>query len=171
MALQKLLALASGKIAEYSPLQVSAGAGSAGAIPALNSAGQIDLTMMPTGIGPDTASILASEALAAAALVNVWSNGGTQNARNADGSASGKLAVGFVLAAVASGAMALVYGAGIITGLSGLTPGAPCYLSDTTPGQITQTAPTTSGHVLQQVGVALSPTTMQFQPLADIVRA
>jgi hypothetical protein len=47
------------------------GAGSASAIPALGATGLLAVTMMPTGIDPDTASVTASEALAADAYVNI----------------------------------------------------------------------------------------------------
>ena len=46
----------------------SAGAGDSGKVVALDAAGRIDNSMMPVGIGADTASIQASEALAAGEL-------------------------------------------------------------------------------------------------------
>ncbi|MGX5777505.1 hypothetical protein [Methylorubrum zatmanii] len=82
----------------------------------------------------------ASEALAAGAQVNLWSNGGVLSARNADASAAngGKRSDGFVIGAVSSGASATVYrSGGPNTGLSGLTVSADYYLG--TGGQVTAT--------------------------------
>ena len=50
----------------------SAGASDAGKLVALDAAGRINTTMMPTGIGADTAIIVASEALSAGDLVNIY---------------------------------------------------------------------------------------------------
>jgi hypothetical protein len=163
MALQKFLALVAGKLTQLSPLQASSGSSSAGAVVALNAAGQVDVTMMPSGVGPDTQSITASEAIAAGALVNVWSNAGALNVRNAN-AATGLEAHGFVLAAVANGAAGTVYFSGINTAQTGLTLGADYYLSDAGAGAIVSTAPSTAGHYSQQIGTAISATSLQFNP-------
>lgn len=160
MALQKFLALVSGKITQTAPVQASSGSSSAGAIVALNSAGAVDVTMLPTGVGPDTQSITASEALSAGAFVNVWNNSGTLNVRNANG-ATGLEAHGFVLAAAAASTAATVYFTGIDSALTGLTLGADYYLSDAAIGAIVSTAPSTPGHYSQQVGTAISTTALQ----------
>ena len=143
-------------------VQTSAGAGSAGRLAALDSAGRLDASMMPTGIGADTAAIVASEALAAGDLVNIWSNGGTANVRKADASTTGKDAHGFVLVAVASAGTATVYFDGTNTQVTGLTPGVQ-FLSAATPGKSTGTAPTTSGGIVQRVGFAVSAAALNFQ--------
>jgi hypothetical protein len=163
MALQQFLSLVAGKLKMISPLQASAGSSSAGSVVALNAAGQVDVTMMPTGIGPDTQSIVASEAISAGALINVWNNAGTLNVRNANG-ATGLESHGFVLAAIANGAAGTVYFSGINSALSGLTPGADYYLSDSAAGGVVSASPTTAGHYSQIVGTALSATAMQFTP-------
>ena len=59
-----------------SAIQSSAGVGDAGKIPALDSAGRLSSTMMPTGVGAETVSVVASEALTAGNFVNVYNNGG-----------------------------------------------------------------------------------------------
>lgn len=118
---------------------------------------------MPTGIGADVKTIVASEALAANDLVNVWNDGGTEKVRKADATAEGKEAAGFVKAAVSASANATVYFEGRITGLTGLTPGAFQYLSAATPGLRTETAPSAAGNVVQEVGMALSTTEMDFE--------
>lgn len=148
----------------------SAGAGDAGKIPALDAAGRLDTSMMPVGIGADTASVVASETLAAGDLVNIWNNAGTANARKADASTSGKEAHGFVLAGFAAAAAATVYFEGTNTQQTGLTPGVQ-FLSATTPGKATNTAPTGTGKVVQRVGLATSATSFNCEVSDPIVLA
>ncbi len=145
----------------------SAGAASAGKVPALNASGTLDLTMMPSGVGTETILLVASEALAAGDIVNIWSNAGTANVRKADASTTGKEAHGFVLAAVAAAASATVYREGANAQASGLTVGVQ-YLSAATPGKTVSTAPTTSGGIVQRVGVATSATSISFLPETPI---
>ena len=139
----------------------SAGAGSSGKVVALDGSGRIDTTMMPVGIGADTATIVASENLAAGDLVNVWNDAGTAKVRKADGTTAGKEAHGFVLSAVSSAASATVYFEGTNTAVTGRTPGKQ-YLS-TVAGSTTTTAPSGAGNVVQIVGFATSATTINFQ--------
>jgi hypothetical protein len=145
----------------------SAGAGDSGKLVALDGAGKIDSTMMPTGIGADTASILASEALAAGDMVNIYDSTGAK-CRKADAATAGKEAHGFVLAAVESAASATVYFEGTNTQVTGQTPG-PVFLSATTPGLATSTAPSSSGNVVQRVGFATGATAINFQAQTPIV--
>ena len=189
---QKVITNNAGQLQEVASISTSAGAADAGKIIATNASGQIDgsflnatvssspnklvmtggdgridVSVLPTGVGADTAVINASEALAAGDLVNIWNNSGTANVRKADASTAGKEAHGFVLAAVASGASATVYFEGTNTQMTGLTPGRQ-YLS-TTPGKTSATAPTGSGQVVQVVGLAVSATAMNFQSNQPIV--
>lgn len=150
--------------------QTSAGVANANEIPALNSAGVLDITLMPPGVGSSAQSIVASEALSAGALVQIWPNAGVANVRNANATDATKPADGFVLAAVASLASATVYFPGqLVTGVSGLTIGAPVFLS-TVSGGVTVTAPSAAGNLVQQVGTALSATSFIFQPMAGIIK-
>lgn len=162
---------ASARLVEIEGLVASAGAGDAGKIPALDAAGKLDNTLMPSGIGADTQLFPASENLASGDLVNIWDDAGTPRARKADATTTGKEAVGFVLAAVTSGNDATVYFAGEITGLTGLTGGARYFLSAATPGAVTATAPAATGNAAQFVGVARSATEMTFRPSQPVVRA
>lgn len=146
----------------------SAGAGDAGKIAQLDSAGRLDVTMMPVGIGADTASVTTSEALAAGDFVNIWNSSGAK-ARKADATVAGKEAHGFVLTAVASGAQATVYFEGTNTQVSGQTPG-PVFLQ-TTAGVGGPTVPSASGNVVQQVGVAVSATAVNFERSMPVVLA
>lgn len=138
-----------------------AGAADAGKTLLLDASGRIASTAMPVGIGADTASLPASEALTAGDLVNIWNDGGTAKVRRADASMQGKEAHGFVLAAAGAGAQATVYFEGANTQASGLTPGA-MFLSATA-GKATATAPSAAGQVVQRVGFATSATSLNFQ--------
>lgn len=166
MAAPKYLKNVSGVLTE----QAASETGGTEVIVATNSSGQIDISVMPTGIGPDIAVIVASEALSSGNLVNIYSNAGTANCRKADGSTTGKVAHGFVLASVTSGGNASVYLSGLNTAVTGLTPG-PQFLSDATPGASVAAAPTTSGHTVQKVGIAVSATALQFDPGEPITLA
>jgi hypothetical protein len=169
MAAKKYLSQVAGVITEIQALVTSAGAGDDGKIVALDATGKLDNSVMPTGIGADTAVIVASEALAAGDLVNVWNNAGAFKVRKADATTAGKEAHGFVLAAVSSAANATVYFEGSNTQRSGLTGGA--YWLSTTAGGVTQTAPTGSGNIVQIVGFATSATVLNFQAETPITLA
>ncbi len=163
MAGQKFVTSAAGVLTEVAATQTSAGAGSAGLIPALDANGLLAATMMPAGVAADTMSLVSSDNLAAGDLVNVWNNSGVPTARKADGSTSGKEATGFVIAATTSPATAVVYLSGINSNASGLTAGA-VFLSDSTAGKASNTCGSGTGHTAQRVGTALSVTQFQFQP-------
>lgn len=141
---------------------VSAGAGDAGKLAQLDANGKLDNSVMPTGIGADVTVLVASEALAANDFVNIWNDAGTAKVRKTDAATPGKHAHGFVLAAVSTGANATVYHEGTNAGLTGLTPG-DLYLSATTPGKATNTAPSTAGQFVQNIGIATSATSMNFE--------
>jgi hypothetical protein len=138
----------------------SAGAGDAAKVVALDGSGRIDSTMMPAGIGADTASITTSEALSAGDFVNIWNSTGAK-VRKADATTAGKEAHGFVIAGAASAAQATVYFEGPNTAVTGAVPGV-VFLS-TTPGAATATAPTGAGNIVQRIGFATSATTINFQ--------
>lgn len=164
----KYIANNAGVLTEVASLQSSSGAGDAAKIVALDSSGRIDNSMMPVGIGADTASIQASENLAAGDFVNVHNSGGAR-VRKADATTSGKEAHGFVLSSVTSGANASVYFEGTNTGVSSATPG-PVFLS-TTAGGFTGTAPSSAGNVVQNIGVAVSATAINFEKGVHVVLA
>lgn len=162
MAGNKYIANSSGTLTEVISSQSSAGAGDAGKIPALDATGRLDTSMMPVGIGPDSAVITASEALSAGDFVNVWSSGGLFRVRKADASTSGKEAHGFVLAAVSNGGAATCYFDDLNTQVAGATPG-PVYLSATVPGGFQAAAPTGAGQTVQRIGVAVAAATIIVQ--------
>lgn len=164
----KYLRLNAGVPTETEATVSSAGAGDAGKVVGLDASGKIDTSMMPTGIGADTSSVTASEALAAGDFVNVYNSSGAK-CRKADASTAGKEAHGFVLAAVNQNATATVYHEGTNTQVTGQTPGN-VYLS-TTPGLATSTPPSASGNVVQCIGVATSATTINFESRQHYVLA
>ena len=161
MAAKKFLRLVNGVLTEIFGVQTSAGAGNAGDLVSLNDTGRIDNSMMPVGIGADTATITASETLAAGDWVNVWNSSGAK-VRKADATTAGKEAHGFVMSAVTSGSPATVYFEGTNTQVTGQTPGGPVYLQ-TTAGAGGATIPSASGNVVLQIGVAVSATAVNFE--------
>jgi hypothetical protein len=165
----KFLSLVVGTLTEIVGLVTSAGAGDAGKLVQTDGTGRLDTSVMPVGLGADTKSITASEALAAGDFVNIWNSTGAK-ARKADGSTSGKQADGFVLAAVANAAAATVYFEGPNTQVTGLTPGT-VFLSATTPGQATGTPPSGTGQTVQRLGVAVAATEVNFEPQSPVVLA
>lgn len=166
----KFIALTAGVLTEENAINTSAGAGDAGKIPKLDASGTLPVSMLPAGVGPETVTITASEALSAGDYVNIWNSAGVK-VRKADATVAGKEAHGFVLAAVSSSASATVYlPSQTNTATSGKTVGARQYLS-TTPGLSTETAPSSSGNVVQHLGVAYAATGVIFQPLMPITVA
>lgn len=169
MAAKKFLRLVSGVLTEIIATVTSAGAGDDGNIVALDATGRLDSSVMPVGIGADTASIAASESLSAGNWVNVWSNAGAFAVRKADATTPGKEAHGFVLSAVTSGANASVYFEGTNTQVTGQTPG-PVYLQ-TTAGAGGATVPSGSGQIVQEIGFAVSATAVNFQSQPPVTLA
>lgn len=168
MAGNKYVSLVSGQLTEISATQSSAGAGDAGKILALDSAGKVDISAMPVGVAQEVKVLATSENLSSGNLVNIYDNGGTATARKADAS-NGRKAHGFVLASTTSPANANVFLEGTITGLTSLTIGANMYLS--TVGAASATAPSTSGHISQEIGVAISATEITFEPQRTVTLA
>ncbi|QIL81784.1 hypothetical protein G7047_19080 [Diaphorobacter sp. HDW4A] len=168
MSAKKFIRLVGGVFTEVFGIQSSAGAANAGDVPVLDESGRLDNSMMPVGIGADTAVIASSETLAAGDFVNIYNSAGAK-ARKADATTSGKEAHGFVLAAVANGANATVYFEGTNTQVTGQTPGN-VYLQ-TTAGTAGVTVPSATGNVVQQLGVATSATTINFERGAPVVLA
>jgi len=159
----KYLANSSGRPVEVEGQVQSAGLDDAGKIPALDAAGRLDESLMPTGVGADVQVVPASEALAGGDFVNVWNDSGALKARKADATTNGKPADGFVKAAVESGSNASVYRSGENDQRTGLTVGATYWLS-TTPGAVTETPPDSTGNLVQIIGKSYSATELAFNP-------
>lgn len=166
MAAPKFLQQVSGQIKEKTASVTS----TADAVVAMDGTGHLDPSVMPTGIGPDIATAVASEALSAGAFVNVYNVAGVVTVRNADNTAAnaGKEATGFVLASVLNAGTASVYLSGLNTAVTGQTAGL-VYLGAA--GAASATAPTTSGYTVQRIGTAVSATAIQFAPLTPVILA
>jgi hypothetical protein len=160
MAAKKFLRLVTGRINEVFGTVTSSGAGNDGDIPALDTAGRLDVSLMPVGVGPDVKIHPSSENLTAGDWVNIWLDDDTLRVRKADATAVGKEADGFVKDNVTSPADATVYFGGINDELGSLTLGATYYLS-TTPGVGSATPPSGNGNVVQRLGKAISATEIE----------
>lgn len=161
---QKFITLVTGRESLKEATVTSAGAGNAGDIPALDSTGKLDLTVMPVGIAPDVKVMEATEALNAGSYVNIYNASGTQKCRLAD-KTSDRPAHGFVKDAVLSAANATIYFEGSNDDLSALTPGTRMYLG--TAGAATAT-PASSG-IHQFLGIAISATEINTDIAEEIV--
>jgi len=166
---QKYIIQEGGLLKEKEAIVTSSGGTSGGSVIALDATGKLDQSVLPPGIGADTAEVEAGEDLSAGDIINIYDDAGTPKVRKADATSSGKEAHGFVLDAVTSGANATVYFEGTNNQLSGLTAGV-LFLS-TTAGATASTAPSGSGNVVQRLGVANSATAMNFEATQPIVLA
>lgn len=150
-----------GVLQQLVPISTSAGVGDSAKMIQTNSAGRIDITLMPPEITAQAKTFPASEDLTAGDLVSVWVDTGTPKARLASGTAS-RPACGYVTSTVATGATATVYTEGFNNQLSGLTAGGLVWLGAA--GAVTQTPPASgSGGISQIVGTALSATELDFE--------
>jgi hypothetical protein len=161
MSTNRFLTIINGVRQLVTAISTSAGAGDANKIVATGSDGRLHSSLMPSGVGAATESIVTSEALAAGDFVNIWNNSGTRTVRKADASNS-RPAHGFVLTAVSNGQNATVFTSGQNTALTSLTPGTSYFLSATTAGTATTTAPSSTGHLVQELGYAASATAITF---------
>lgn len=142
----------------------SAGAGDAGKIPALDAAGLLDASLMPSGVGAETVVCATSENLSAGQFVNLYSDAGTLKARLADAN-NARPAHGYVKAATTSPANATVYPLGTKnTDLSGLAVGDVYFLSKTAGGVTDDVSGWVDTDVLQRLGVAIATTAILTEP-------
>jgi hypothetical protein len=108
-----------------------------------------------------------SEAFAGGEFCNIHASSGAK-IRKANATDDTKPVNGFVPAAIASPGSGTMIAPGTkLTGLAGLTPGVPHYLS-TAAGGITDTPPSAAGNLVQEVGVALSATELLFNPKTGV---
>jgi hypothetical protein len=162
MSSSKFLTIINGVRSLVPAIAASAGAADANKVMMTGSDGKIDLSLMPTGVGPAVSTIVASEALSAGDFVNIFNNAGTPNVRKADAS-NNRPAHGFLLAAAAANANASVYRSGANTAVTGLTAGVDYYLSASMAGLSTAIAPSTAGQFIQVLGTATSSTQLYFE--------
>ena len=141
----------------YEGVSSSSGPSEAGEFPVLDSSGKIDSSLLPNGIGTDAVSAEAAETLAAGDFVYFNATG---QLLKADASEIAKQARGFVPEGITSGQTGNVFFDDTNASVTGLTPGATYYLSDSTPGAIDTVAPTTTGSIVQRVGFASTAATL-----------
>lgn len=133
-----------------------------------NLADAVQTTFDPTASRPGS-GVIASVDLIIGDIVDIYNDAGTLKARKADATDNTRPADAFVLTDGLTDESILVNFAGeTVEGLSGLTPGLPCYLSET-PGGVTQTPITSgTGKICQEIGIAMSATTMIFMPMDPV---
>ena len=113
--------------------------------------------------------LIATEAIAAGAPVNIYFSGGVPCMRNANAAAASQFpAHGFANAAVATSATVPVYTDGYVAGITGLVPGTDYYLG-TGPGEITTVGATASGCLYQRLGVALTTTCLEIDLMPAVL--
>lgn len=152
---------------EESAVNTSAGAGDSGKIPELDAGGKLSSTMMPAGFGSDSTTATAAETIAAGDMIYLNASG---QILKADANAIAKAAIAFAQSGITNAASGTISFEGTLTGLSGLTPGAPYFLSAATPGLITLTPPTGAADIVQPVGTAISATALSFEAGTPIIR-
>lgn len=119
----------------------------------------------PSILAPGALAIVASEAINAGEMVNVWNDAGTVKVRKA-AAVVGQEADGFVLDSVALGGSVLVHFQGHATPIAGLTVGSRYFLS-VTPGAVTLAPPVTG--VVQYLGKAVSANILAVNPDVGVV--
>ena len=158
----KYIADSSGKLTEVQPITTTTGASDAGKIIQTDSAGLIDISLLPVGVGAEVTVVPSFENLTGGHFVNIFNDSGTVKGRKADATTNAKPAHGFTLANVTAPANVTVYSiSNKNTALSGLTLGADYWLS-TTAGGVVATAPSSTGNLVQELGTAESATSMVF---------
>lgn len=156
---QGFLARVAGKTKQIIATVVSAGAADAGKVVALDDSGRLDQSLLPTGVGANTVSVVASEAIGAGKFVDLWLDAGVLKTRLADNS-NQRPAWGYVKTAVALAGTATVYRLNTVnSALSGLVAGSDYWLG--TAGGVTDTPldpDASSGLMDQYLGKASSET-------------
>lgn len=103
---------------------------------------------------------IAYESIAAGNLIYIRTDG---KVANANATASGSEAIGFVTQAYNAGDTVTYFNYGIMSGLSGLTVGAPYYMGTLAGGIASGNGvPSNAGNVLRQIGTAISTTQIAF---------
>jgi hypothetical protein len=144
-------------------ITTSAGSGDSGKVAVLDSNGKFDMSFMPAGLGTDTQSIVASEALAAGDFVNIYNASGTKKVRKANATSGvAHPAHGCVKSAYSSADTALVYTGTVPNDqLTGLTYGSPYYLGKTAGAATSDISAFTTGDLVQFLGYATDATTIE----------
>ena len=121
-----------------------------------------------TPAGAPAVNLIASQNLAQGDFVNVLDVAGTPKARKASAT-NGFEAQGYVNAAYLTGVTAVVQLGGVNAFVTGLTAGR-VFLS-LTDGLVTNTAPSAAGQMVQEVGEAVTSSSVSFQPYPGVLLA
>ena len=105
----------------------------------------------------------AGESIATDELVYIETDGKVW-LTSAVGSISEAAIIGMSTETVIADDPVIVQTTGVFTGLTGLTAGSTYYLSGSVDGEMSDTAPSSSGDHIVKVGIAVSSTTLLFQP-------
>ncbi|MCS5663938.1 MAG: hypothetical protein NZ604_06615 [Flavobacteriales bacterium] len=160
MAANKYIALVAGKLKEILGTVTSTGVANADEIIALDATGKIDPSLLPAGFGAEVVSAVTSENLISGEFVNMYLNGGVATLRKADATDTTKPAYGFVIAGSTSPSINTMYILGVQNDyVSGLTIGTRYFL-DSTAGGITSTPLSTTGNLNQEIGIAITATSI-----------
>jgi hypothetical protein len=131
----------------------------------------VDTELVAIG-GADVIKLTAGENLALRDLVYISTGTGNDSGRTAgqlykaDASNDDRAeVVGFVSKAANVGGLAEIQLSGILKGFSGLTAGRMYYASSSSPGAITLTPPSANGSWVIAVGIALSATQIDINPV------
>lgn len=171
MAVQKFLGFVGGKFKQLAAIAASTGSSDAGKIIAAGTDGKLHASFLPTGVGANTLTAVASEAIAAGKLVNIFVDDGATKMRLADNS-NGRQAWGYLKEGVSADASATAYRLNtVMPGHTGLTVGADYWLG--TVGAVTATPLDATdednvGKVSQYIGKAFSATeiaTVEVSPV------
>lgn len=135
-----------------------------------DSANNATVVTIPGGGGSGTSlTVTAGEDLLQNDLIYIAADG---NAYKADAMFEAKEAIGVISDDVNNGDAGTAYvGQRIITGLVGLTVGGRYFLSDTQPGGISDAIPDGLSIIVQQVGKALTETSLLFFPQDSVLTA
>lgn len=155
MAANKYIANIAGKLKEVFGTVISAGVANANQIPALDSTGRLDISLMPIGVDVEVVVAATSENLTAGDFVNLFVVGAAITLRKADSTTNAKPAHGFVIANTISPASATMYILGVRNSyVVGLTVGSRYFLDKAVPGGLTVTAPSVAGNIVQEIAIA-----------------
>jgi hypothetical protein len=160
-----------GKTKEETSVSVSGGPTDEGKIPALDSGGKLDLTLMPTGIGPDLKSLPVGVDVNAGDFVTIYDDAGTLKVKPALADVTTTQCDGFVKETIAAGNPVRIYFEGVNDQISGLTPGDRLFLSNTVAGAVMATPPADPGNVVQFLGRAVSASEIAYEATDGITLA
>ena len=171
MAVQKVLYLNTNNQAQQiTPNTSSAGVGDAGKLVALNAAGQIDSSMLPSS---EALTFTATEAIAQGAFVNVYNNSGSAAVRNANATDATKPANGWAPNSIATSSAGTINFDGINSyvnnsGFVAADLGTEAFLSTTAGGAVQYNNTFSTGNLVESlgnvVGWATSTLAIAFSP-------